>query len=143
MPLRYLSIDDYDTIIDLWTHADLPIRPTGRDSYDNLSKQLQSKQVSILAYFEDSIIIGIVLLSHDFRKGWINRLAVRNEYKREGIGSKLLKASEEHFKSIGIEIFVALIDSENKSSKGLFKKNNYYLWEDNISYVSKRIRPDI
>ena len=107
MPLKYLDINDYESIIRLWNEVGLPIRPNGRDSYDNIKRQLDSGQVSILGYLEENNILGIVLLSHDYRKGWINRLAVKNNHKRRKIGSKLLSASEQHFIKLGIGIFVS------------------------------------
>ena len=142
MPSKELTIRDYDEIRKIWDEAGLPVRPSGRDSYNNLKKQLSTGNVTILADEFDGKIRGLVLLSHDERKGWINRLAVVPKYRRQGIASRLLKSTEEYFRNIGIEIFVALIEADSVASIKCFEQNEYKYW-DNIYYFSKRAREDI
>ena len=142
MTIKRLDINNYAEIKRIWTEAGLSTRPGGRDSYKNLKKQLSSERVFILAYESDGELQGLVLLSHDERKGWINRLAVIPKYQRQGIASQLLKASENFFLEQGIEIFVTLIEAENETSIKCFEKNGYKFW-DNIQYYSKRSRDDI
>ena len=142
MTIKQLSINDYAEIKRIWIEAGLSTRPSGRDSYNNLKKQLNSDKVTILAYESDGELGGIVLLSHDERKGWINRLAVVPKFQRQGIASKLLKASENFFLDQGIEIFVTLVEADNEISIECFEKNGYKYW-DNIRYYSKRFRDDI
>ncbi|MFX0114064.1 MAG: GNAT family N-acetyltransferase [Candidatus Hodarchaeota archaeon] len=142
MTIRRITIEDYNELISFWTETGLPIRQTGRDSYENLRKQLATGRVVILADELESEIRGLVLLSNDERKGWINRLAVLPKYRQQGVATLLLREAEAFFLSIGIEIFVALIESENTSSISLFEKAGYKMWSD-ICYFSKRARPDI
>ncbi|MHA1969352.1 MAG: GNAT family N-acetyltransferase [Candidatus Hodarchaeales archaeon] len=142
MPIKQLTLKDYNEIKKIWDETGLPVRPSGRDSYDNLKKQLLTGNVTILADELDEKIRGVVLLSHDERKGWINRLAVLPKYRRQGIASGLLKSAEEYFRNIGIEIFTALIEAENVSSIKCFEQNEFKCWE-NIYYFSKRGRDDI
>ncbi len=142
MTIKRLDINDYAEIKRVWTEAGLSTRPSGRDSYNSLKKQLNSNKVTILAFESGGEIQGLVLLSHDERKGWINRLAVVPRYQRQGIGSQLLKASENFFLEHGIEIFVTLIEEENEISIRCFENNGYKYW-DNIRYYSKRARDDI
>jgi ribosomal protein S18 acetylase RimI-like enzyme len=142
LTIRKISIEKYDELIEVWNRAGLPIRSTGRDSYESLEKQLASGKVVILADDHDGILRGLILLSHDDRKGWINRLAVLPEYRRQGIATLLLQEAEKFFLSRGIEIFTALIESENVDSIIFFEKAGYKMWSD-IYYFSKRARPDI
>lgn len=142
MPIKQLTIRDYTEIRRIWDDAGLQVRPSGRDSYENLKKQLSTGNVTILADELDGKIRGLVLLSSDERKGWINRLTVVPKYRRPSIASELLKSAEEHFRNLGIEIFVALIEAENVSSRKCFEQNEYKYW-DKIYYFSKRGREDI
>jgi ribosomal protein S18 acetylase RimI-like enzyme len=142
MTIKQLNITDYAEIKRIWTEAGLLTRLNGRDSFNNLKKQLSSDNVTVLANELDGEIRGLVLLSHDERKGWINRLAVAPNYQRQGIASQLLKASENYFLEQGIEIFVTLIEAENEISIKCFERNGYKYW-DNIRYFSKRSRDDI
>ncbi len=142
MGIKQLNIEDYSKIKRIWTEAGLPTRPGGRDSYTSLKKQLKSGKVVILADELNEEIRGLVLLSHDERKGWINRLAVDPKFQRQGIASQLLQASEKYFLELGIEIYVALVEADNPTSINCFEKNGFKFW-DNIHYYSKRLREDI
>ncbi|MHA2231198.1 MAG: GNAT family N-acetyltransferase [Candidatus Hodarchaeales archaeon] len=142
MTVRKISIEKYTELIDVWNRAGLPIRSTGRDSYENLERQLASGRVVVFADKHEGNIRGLILLSHDERKGWINRLAVLPEYRRQGIATRLLKKAEEFFLSAGIEIFTTLIESDNVTSTQFFEKAGYKMLPD-ICYFSKRSKPDI
>jgi ribosomal protein S18 acetylase RimI-like enzyme len=140
--IKKLSIEDYDEIIELWQEAGLSFREKGRDHRDAIQKQLESDNVLFLGKIQDERIVGVVLVSHDQRKGWINRIAVHPLKRRQGIGKELLNATEEYLKNEkGIEIFGALIFADNFESIQLFENSNYEKWEE-VQYFSKRIRSD-
>jgi ribosomal protein S18 acetylase RimI-like enzyme len=65
-------------------------------------------------------LVGVVLGSHDGRKGWINRLAVRPEYRRRGVALRLIAACEEAIRAHGIEIVCALVEEPNTASRAVF-----------------------
>jgi len=85
---------------------------------------------------------GVVIVSNDGRKGWINRLAVLPEFREQGIASALVREAEKRLRKLGIEIFAAHIEEENGSSKELFEELGYVPARDIIYYV-KRLRDDV
>jgi len=93
--------------------------------------------VTLLGAEEEGRLIGVVMVSHDGRKGWINRLAVEPEYRRQGLGARLIAAAEEELHGQGVEVIAALIEGENESSLNLFQKEGYLLARE-IFYLSKR-----
>ncbi len=137
MEFKYLTIDDYDEIVNLWKAAGLKFKPNGRDNKTEIEKQLKRYPDMFLGAFENDKLIGIVLLTDDGRKGWINRLAVHPEYRKKGVAQELIKKSEEHFRKKGIYLFAALIEDWNIPSMNLFKKMGYTFHKD-IYYFSKR-----
>ncbi|MHA1942095.1 MAG: GNAT family N-acetyltransferase [Candidatus Hodarchaeales archaeon] len=139
--IKRLTITDYEEIVNLWQVAGLAIREKGRDHPDKLQEQLQSDKVVILGKIIDERIVGIVLISHDNRKGWINRLAVHPMNRQKGIGRELLSTAEDLLKKKGIEIFGALILSDNLESIRLFENSDYIKLE-HVNYFSKRMRED-
>ncbi|MCE7745277.1 MAG: hypothetical protein GPJ52_09110 [Candidatus Heimdallarchaeota archaeon] len=70
MKIRRATKEDIDIIIDIWEKSGLPIRPKGRDAPENLSKQLNEPNLWILVAEESGEIVGVVLVTHDARKGW-------------------------------------------------------------------------
>jgi ribosomal protein S18 acetylase RimI-like enzyme len=141
MKIRLALKEDIPSIIDIWEKSGLPIRPKGRDAPENLANQLNESNLWILVAEESGEIIGVVLVTHDARKGWINRLATKPTRTREGIATKLLHAAEKSLLEIGIEVIALLIKDDNLPSRVFFEKENYKYSEE-IAYYSKRLDPE-
>ena len=141
MRMRRATKEDIDVVIDLWDKSGLPIRPKGRDAPENLIKQLNEPNLWILVAEESGEIVGVVLVTHDARKGWINRLAIKSSRTREGIATKLLQAAEKSLYEMGIEVIALLIKDDNLVSRDFFEKENYQ-YSKEIAYYSKRLDPD-
>lgn len=139
--LRCLGIEDYATVMALWTTAGLPVRPTGRDSQEAMTRQLASGQVRLFGLWDGGQLAGTVLATHDMRRGTINRLAVAPAYRRQGLAQHLIAACEAWFHDHGIDVWMALIEAENAASLALFEHEGYRLHE-NIVYASKRVCRD-
>ena len=142
MNIRKATSNDIPDILMIWGKAGLPTRPKGRDKPENIAKQMSQANMWILIGEIEKEIVGVVLVSHDTRKGWINRLATIPEKRRSGIGLKLLEEAEKSLIEAGIEIFTALILEDNLPSRKLFEKANYVCHE-NVTYYSKRNYDDV
>jgi ribosomal protein S18 acetylase RimI-like enzyme len=90
-----------------------------------------------LGAFEDSQLIGLVVVSCDLRKGWLNRLAVDPDNRRRGVAKSLIAEAERVPRNRGIKVFCALIEAYNTASKELFKRCGYVEGRGEI-YFSKR-----
>ncbi len=137
MQFKFLTIEEYDDVINLWKRAGLKFKPKGRDSRESMKKQLESYPDMLLGAFIDGKLVGIAIITHDGRKGWINRLAVDPDYRRRGIAKEIIMKSEEIFRRKGIFLFAALIEDWNTASQELFSQMGYIKHND-IFYFSKR-----
>lgn len=149
---------DYASVIDLWRETGLPLRPQGRDSRSNLEALLagDNPRGFLLLAWDDVDppvaamhraaasghhgLMGTVLGSHDGRKGWINRLAVRPSHQGRGYGRHLVARAEDRFRACGIEVFAALVEHDNAGSLSFFAHLGYTGGTE-IVYVSRRLRP--
>ena len=137
MRYRFLSLEDYDKVVELWKRSGLKFKPAGRDSERAISEQMIKQPNMFLGAFDAERLVCIAMLTDDGRKGWINRLAVDPEYQRKGVAAEIIKRAEETFRSRGIFLFAALVEDWNIPSQNLFKKLGYKKHDD-IYYFSKR-----
>lgn len=142
-PPSLIGRSDFDRITALWEAAGLHTKPAGRDTAEAFARQLAGgTQAAIGIETEAGELVGVVLPTHDGRKGWINRLAVHPDWRRKGLATVLVHAAEEWLRAQGIEIYAALIEPGNDASLAVFQSAGYLDWPD-MHYVSKRLRDDI
>lgn len=134
-----LNVSDYQEILDLWRRAGLSIRAEGRDSLDAFTGQMSRGVQRVVGLRDGGRLVAVVVLTHDGRKGWINRLAVDPLYRRRRLGARLVAEAERWFTEVqGLEIWAALIERENVASQMLFEGLGYR--SHDLVYMTKRTR---
>ena len=134
--VQALGPQDIPAVHRLWTEADLPFHPEGRDSAERMEEELTTGSAFLLGAYVGGALVGVVLGTDDGRKGWINRLAVAPSFRRAGIGARLIAACEEAFERRGRGIVACLIEDWNGPSLALFQREGYVLRKD-IHYLRK------
>jgi len=140
--VRPMRPDDYPAVRRLWERTGLPIKPTGRDSQAAVLGQLKQFSSTYLVAEQQGRLVGVVLGTHDGRKGWINHLAVHPDHRRQGLAQRLLAACEQALGAQGIEIIAALVERDNAHSAAFFERAGYAA-DVPVLYYRKRSRPDI
>jgi len=139
--IREFQSADYDAVIALWQAVKLPLKPEGRDSRENIERQVGLPTVIFLvAATVEGRIVGTVLATHDGRKGWINRLAVAPALQRAGLGRRLVEEAEARLGALGLGIIAALIEGDNPVSMAVFERLGYVKHSE-ILYFAKRKFP--
>jgi len=142
--IRPFRPDDYDRVMALWTEGGLPLKPRGRDSRDNIVRQIALPNVHFLVAEEGEggRVVGTVLATHDGRKGWINRVAVDAGLRRRGLGARLVRAAEDWLAAQGMDILACLIEEGNDVSMSVFTALGYVKHPE-IIYFAKRKYPGV
>jgi ribosomal protein S18 acetylase RimI-like enzyme len=138
--VRELRARDHAAYLALLDASGLPAKVRGRDRRAEFVRQLRSSRTTYLGAFDAGRLVGVVLGTHDTRKGWINRLAVHPDYRRRGVASRLVRACERRLRALGLEMFAALIDTDNPASERLFRSLGYETMS--MTYVRRKIRGD-
>lgn len=142
MKLRKLTPADYPELVKLWKRSGLPYKPRGRDSRAHIAKEMKAHPDFFIGLFDRNLLIGAIIATHDGRKGWLNRIAVDPDYRRQGWARKLTLAGERALRRHGIHIFGLLIHVYNRASLKLAQSLGYQLHRD-ILYLSKRDRQSV
>jgi ribosomal protein S18 acetylase RimI-like enzyme len=142
LQVRRLTVADYDGIVNLWSIANLPYKPKGRDSREAIAAEIKLNPDFFLGAFDEERLVGVAVVSCDSRKGWINRLAVHPDFRRRGIAVDLIDECESAIRKLGLKLFCALIEESNEPSIRLFKKRGYVEHRD-ILYFCKRESDDV
>ncbi|MBN1643541.1 MAG: GNAT family N-acetyltransferase [Dehalococcoidales bacterium] len=137
--IRKFRMSDYEDVLKLWDEAGIHYRPNGRESRQRIEKEMKARQAIFLVAESQNRIVGVVFGTQDGRRGWINRLAVAKEFRRQGIARKLVMAVENKCTELGIEITACLIEKENAASKKFFARLGYGSYP--VEYYSKRRSP--
>lgn len=140
--IRRFKMSDYDRVIELWQQGNLPLKPKGRDSREEIERQIQLSNVIFLVAESAGKVIGTVLATHDGRKGWINRLAVDPAFRGQGLGQILIREAEKELEKERIMMFAALIEEDNLPSINLFEKLGYE-YHPEIKYFTRKKFPEI
>lgn len=141
-PVCSLGAADYEEILALWQCAGLPVRRAGRDAPAEFARQMTRSVQRVIGIREAGQLVAVAVLTHDGRKGWINRLAVHPAHRRRGLAQQLIAEAERWFtQEVGLEVWAALIEAHNTASLALFEAAGYDCHSD-ILYVSKRLRTE-
>lgn len=136
--IRYMNLNDYEKVVNLWRESNLKIEIDGADSYDSIKKSLEfMPQLHIVAE-DKGLIVGVIIGSYDYRKGYLHRLAIKKEYRRQGIAKKLMSYGERELIKLGASRIDGLIFKGNSISKSLLKKMGYEP-AYNVTYFTKSI----
>ena len=137
-----IGLDRYEELIALWDKSGLPVRPEGRDAPEAFARQATLGRQRAVGLVDGSgHLVAATILTHDGRKGWINRLAVDPVFRRCGLARRLAEEAERWFTlELGLEVWAALIEGYNKDSQALFAALGFHTHD--VVYVSKRTRPE-
>ncbi len=139
--LRAMTLEELVLLGPLWEAAGLSYRPQGRDTQQNLADQWTANRDGFIGAFHGVDLVGSVLATEDGRRGWINRLVVHPDYRRLGLGHRLIITAEQMLKEKGLLLIAALVEDTNDASRAVFSRAGYELMPE-VLYYSKRESPD-
>jgi ribosomal protein S18 acetylase RimI-like enzyme len=84
-------------------------------------------------------IIGTIMVGNDGRRGHIYHLMVKQEYRNNGIGKKLLEKAEKSLKKEVIRKVFLVAFKRNKNGNK-FRDNNGYEIRNDLNYRNRKIK---
>lgn len=111
-------------------HASTP------DRIDDVERLIADSPAALLVAERDGEIVGTLIAAWDGWRGNMYRLAVRDEYRREGIGIALTRAGEEYLRRRGARRVTALVAFEDEVAGSFWESAGYPV----DSEIGRRVR---
>ena len=134
-----MTIQDYETVYELWMSCKNMGFNDIDDSKEGISRFLERNPNTSFVAIENEKLIGIILGGHDGRRGYIYHLSVNENYRKNGIGSELVKNCLESFKLEKISKVALLVFKYNEVGNLFWEKQGFILRED-INYRNVALR---
>ena len=138
MTIRTMRIEDYEKVYQLWIHTKGMGLNTADDSKEGIEKYLRRSPDTCFVAEENGEITGAIMSGHDGRRGFIHHTAVREEYRRKGIGKKLVDAAMEALEKEGIHKVALVVFGKNISGNNFWEKAGFTVRND-LVYRNKSI----
>ena len=143
---RLMTIEDYTQAYDLWIKCGNGLNNKD-DSKEGIEKYLKRNPSTSFVAVCDEKVVGVILCGHDGRRGIIQHACVSPDYRRLGIGKKLVDLALEALKAEGINKVLLVAFKKNEGGNKFWESQGFTLRED-LNYRNKalsemiRIDPD-
>jgi ribosomal protein S18 acetylase RimI-like enzyme len=119
--IQEMTFEDFEEVRQLWLDTEnLVISDT--DSRDGLDRFLERNPgLSFVARDQDELVAA-VLCGHDGRRGYIDQLAVRDGYRRQGIGRSLVSRCLYNLMRIGIRKWHLFVPYQSEGAIAFWNK---------------------
>lgn len=95
------------------------------DTREVLRAKIESDPDSILVAAIDGQVVGNVYLIRDMWNSFIFRLAVRRDFRKRGIGSKLMEEAERLLKEKGVKDVALFVRSDDRELIDYYQDRGY------------------
>ena len=142
--IRKVTIDDYDSIYELWNSTEQSRRALNPvdDSREGIARYLNRNPDTCFAAVKNGKIIGVILTGHDGRRAIIHHMCVHPDYRCMGIAALLAALAEDALKKEGIQKIFGLVFKDNEPANAFWEKQGYSL-RTNLNYRNKSLNDNI
>ena len=131
------SIEAYDQVYALWQRC-AGVGLSGSDSLQNITSYLERNPCMSFVATIDNGLVGAILCGHDGRRGYIHHLAIDENFRRCGIGRRLVKSALSALGEEGIQKCHLFIFHKNEPGITFWQKIGWTFRQD-IRVMSTQI----
>lgn len=131
LKIREFDFDtDYEIVLGLWQSIETGMHVGPSDTPGEIKKKLERDPDLFLVAESDAKIIGSIIGAFDGRRGMIYHLAVRRDFRRQGIGRLLLAEVEKRLKAKGCIKCLLVVVDDNENAKRFYEECGWNLVPD-------------
>ncbi|WP_236570464.1 GNAT family N-acetyltransferase [Paenibacillus sp. An7] len=119
MEYRKMDARDYEQCIGLWRRTE-GMSISNADSREAIENYLERNEGFSYVAAQNEDIIGTLLAGHDGRRGYLYHLAVKPEYRGQGIAKILVQSCLDRLRDAGIERAHIMVMGSNESGQSFW-----------------------
>lgn len=117
-----MTAEDYDAVRALWmTIRGFGIRALD-DSREDVIRFLERNPTTSVAAWADGKIVGSILCGSDGRQGALYHVCVAEEYRRRGIGTRMVGYCMQRLREMGINKVALIAFASNDAGNAFWKQ---------------------
>jgi ribosomal protein S18 acetylase RimI-like enzyme len=117
--------DDYPPTLKLWQGIETGVKVGRSDSLEEIEKKIQRDPDLFLLAEADGEIIGTIIGGYDGRRGMVYHLAVRQDFRKQGVGDLLLNEVEKRLQGKGCVKCYLLIVADNDNAARFYENRGW------------------
>ena len=123
--IRVMTIEDYDSVYDLWVNTPGMGLNNMDDSREGIEKYIKRNPTSNFVAECAGEIIGVIIAGHDGRRGYVYHTAVLPDYRKRGIASRLVEHAMDALDKEGINKVALLVFEKNEIGNSFWEKMGF------------------
>ena len=133
--IRPYRPEDEESVIQLWERV-FPDSPPHNNPVRDIRTKRSVQPDLFLVAIQDDRLVGTAMAGFDGHRGWVYYLGVDPDFRRQGIGTALMKRVETKLAALGCPKLNLQIRAHNAEVQAFYEKIGY-LSEDRISMGRK------
>ncbi|MEE9117780.1 MAG: GNAT family acetyltransferase [Calditrichia bacterium] len=133
--IRSYRESDRDDVIQLWKECELVV------PWNNPQRDIERKQTVQAEFFLIGLIhkkiIATTMVGYEGHRGWVNYLAVKPKFQRQGIGKRMMENAEQRLLKLGCPKIQVQIRNTNDGVIKFYRKQGYI--KDEVVNLGKRL----
>lgn len=138
MHIRKMTINDYDKVYNLWMSCVGMGLNNLDDSREGIDKFISRNPDTCLVAENDSVIVGVILVGNDGRRGYIYHTAVHTNCRKQGIAKKLVDEAMNELFALGINKVALVVFDRNELGNAFWESQGFTVRND-LVYRNKAL----
>ncbi len=132
MRIRLMTVDDYEKIYELWMSCAGMGLNNLDDSKEGIEQFLNRNPETCFVAEIENVIVGVIIVGNDGRRGYIYHTAVNPLYRKQGIAKTLVKAAMNALQKSGINKVALVVFDRNETGNDFWEKMGFTVRNDLI-----------
>ena len=129
---------DRGAVVELWRECGLVVAWNDPDS--DIRRKLRVQREMFLVGLFGSRLVATVMAGYEGHRGWINYLAVKPEFQKQGLGRRLMEEAEARLIAAGCPKINLQVRESNAAAIAFYERIGYSA--DDVVSMGKRLVED-